>query len=154
MRHNEQQQKLADDARLLRAWRKWHREELETALAGPHGAMIERLMFILNNLARKSAPLLIAYIRGIDWTTIDYPTRLVVLHEINVAITRLRERGGLSPFDDGMPGDRPNVFQTIRTISHSRGSGAIRSACRLKAKQTRQIQLKGFSYERSHSIPR
>jgi hypothetical protein len=73
MRHNEQQQKLADDARLLRAWRKWHREELETALAGPHGAMIERLMFILNNLARKSAPLLIAYIRGIDWTTIDYP---------------------------------------------------------------------------------
>jgi hypothetical protein len=116
MRHNGQQQKLVDDARLLRAWHRWHREEREQALAGPHGAMIERFMFILNNLTRESAPLLLAYIRGVDWATIDYPTRLTVLHEINTAITKLRGRNGLSPFDDGFPGDPPNVFQTIRTI--------------------------------------
>ena len=112
----EQAQKLADDARLLRAWRKWHREELETALAGPHGAMVERLVFILKGLTLESAPLLLAYIRGVDWATVDYPTRLTVLHEVNAAITRLRERNGLSPFDDGFPGDPPNVFQIIRTI--------------------------------------
>jgi hypothetical protein len=28
--------KLEDDAKLLRAWRAWHREELEEALAGPY----------------------------------------------------------------------------------------------------------------------
>ena len=116
MNTDKQRQKLADDARLLRAWRKWHREEREQALAGPHGAMIERLMFILDNLTRESAPLLLAYIRCVDWATVDCPTRLTVLHEINTAITKMRERNGLSPFDDGFPGDRPNVFQTIRTI--------------------------------------
>jgi len=45
MNTDKQRQKLADDARLLRAWRKWHREEREQALAGSHCAMIERLMF-------------------------------------------------------------------------------------------------------------
>jgi hypothetical protein len=40
----------------------------------------------------------------------------LVLHEINTAITKLRERYGLTPFDDGFPGDRPNVFQIIRAV--------------------------------------
>jgi hypothetical protein len=78
--------------------------------------MVERLKWILGSLTLESAPLLLAYVRGIDWVTIDYPTRLTVLHEINTAITKLRGRNGLSPFDDGFPGDSPNVFQTIRTI--------------------------------------
>jgi hypothetical protein len=115
-RSAEQEQKLADDARLIRAWRKWHREELGEAIAGPHGPMIERLVFILKELKLESAPLLIAYIQGVDWTAVDYPTRLTALHEVNAAITRLRERNGMSPFDDGAPGNRANVFQTIRSI--------------------------------------
>jgi hypothetical protein len=112
----QEEQRRADDARLMRAWHKWHREELEQVFAGPHGPMVERLMFMLEVLKLGSAPLLLAYVRGIDWSPIDYTTRLVVLHEINIAITHLRERNGLSPFDDGIPGDRPNVFQTIRGI--------------------------------------
>jgi hypothetical protein len=100
----------------MRAWRKWHAGELEEVLAGPHGAMVERLVFILKSLEMESAPLLLAYIKGVDWSAIDYPTRLVTLHEVNSALTRMRERNGLSPFDDGMPGDRPNVFQNIRGI--------------------------------------
>jgi hypothetical protein len=115
--HSEaQQKKLADDARLLRAWRQWHREELEEVLAGPHGAMIERLMFMLGGLKSDSAPLLLAYVRGVDWSTVDYLTRLTVLHEINSAVTKLRERNGMSPFDDGVPGERENVFRIIRGI--------------------------------------
>jgi hypothetical protein len=55
-----QDQKLAEDARLLRAWKRWHREEREEALAGPHGAMLERLMFILDSLSLESGPLLMA----------------------------------------------------------------------------------------------
>src|SRR5262245_37734028 len=102
----EREQDLADNAHLLRGWRQWHKEELEQAIAGPHGAMIERLVFILKALELKSAPLLLAYVRVVDWSAIDYATRLVVLHEINTAITHLRERNGLSPFDDGVPGDR------------------------------------------------
>ena len=113
---SEQEQKLIDDARLLRAWKNFHREELKTALAGPHGAMVERLAYMLKALELSSAPLLLAYIRGVDWTAVDYLTRLTILHEINAAITRLRERNGMSPFDDGFPGDPPNLFQLIRPI--------------------------------------
>ena len=69
---SEQEQKLIDDARLLRAWKNFHREELETALAGPHGAMVERLAYMLKALELNSAPLLLAYIRGVDWTAVDY----------------------------------------------------------------------------------
>jgi hypothetical protein len=69
-------------------------------------------------LELNSAPLLLAYIRGVDWSTVDYPTRLVALHETNVAITRLREYNEMSPFDDGvdMPNERKNIFQIIRGI--------------------------------------
>jgi hypothetical protein len=127
---------LADDARLLRAWHRWHREERERALAGPHGAMIERLVFILDSLSLQSASLLLAYVRGVEWWTVDYATRLIVLHEINTAITKLRERNGLSPFDDGFPGDRPNAFQIIRAILIPADAAPPRSACRLKTPQT------------------
>ena len=70
-RRTAQEQKLADDARLLRAWKNFHREELKEALAGPHGPMIERLVFILKALAPDSAAMLLAYIRGVDWQAVD-----------------------------------------------------------------------------------
>jgi hypothetical protein len=107
---------LQDSARLLRAWKKFHREELEEALAGPHGPMIERLMFILSTLSRDSAPLLLGYVRGVDWSSVNYETRLTVLHEINNYITRMRERHGLPPIDDPLPGQPDTVFRIVRAI--------------------------------------
>jgi hypothetical protein len=124
-RSKEQERELAERNHLLRAWKKFHREELDAALAGPHGPMLERLVFMLKGLAPNSAPLLLAYIRGIDWSAIDYATRLIVLHETNVAITRMRERNGMDPIDDGVPGERDNVFRIIRhVITSSRSAGA------------------------------
>jgi hypothetical protein len=58
---------------------------------------------------------LVGLVQAIAWTAIDYPTRLVVLHETNSAISKQRDRLGLAPFDDGLPGDPPNVFSLIRT---------------------------------------
>jgi hypothetical protein len=115
-RRTAQEQKLVDDARLLRAWKNFHREELNAALAGPHGPMLERLVFILKTLAPGSASLLLAYIRGVDWQLVDYSTRLVALHQVNDAITRLRERAGLEPIDDGIPGERDNAYRCIKAI--------------------------------------
>jgi hypothetical protein len=113
-RNAKQEKKLADDARMMRAWRRWHREQLEEVLAGPRGPMIERLMFILKELSRNSAPLLLAYIRGVDWTTVDADTRFICLHEINAAIAALRERHGMDPFDDPLPGQPENVSRHIK----------------------------------------
>ena len=78
------QQKLADDARLLRAWRKWHREQLDV-LAGPHGAAVARVIDFLKRMGPQSAPALIALVREFDWDQMDAGVRLVILHEVNTA---------------------------------------------------------------------
>jgi len=42
-RRTAQEQKLADDAGLLRWWKAWHREQHEAVLARPHGAVLGEL---------------------------------------------------------------------------------------------------------------
>jgi hypothetical protein len=109
-----EQKKLADDAYLLRAWHAWHREQLEETLAGVHRDVMHRLMAQLKDL--RSARELITSIETVDWNTIDADTRLIALHQINVAITRLRERSGQEPIDDALPGEPLRAFQLIREI--------------------------------------
>lgn len=108
----DQQKKLANDARLLRAWKAWHREQLEEALAGMHRDVLEQLMLQLKHL--REVRELLRFIEAQDWNVVDADTRLIALHEINAAITELRERNGLAPIDDALPGERPNVFVHIK----------------------------------------
>ena len=111
-----QKKKLADDAHLLKVWRQWHREQLAEALTGPHGATFSQLMALLKDLGKTTHDNLVAFVRSIDWSPIDYELRLVALHEVNQAIVRFRERHGLPPLDDGFPGDRNTTFRRIRRI--------------------------------------
>ena len=46
----EKEKELADREKLLPAWRKWHREQLEQALAGMHRDIMHRLMAELKDL--------------------------------------------------------------------------------------------------------
>jgi hypothetical protein len=108
--------KLADDARLLRWWKAWHREEREAVLAGPHGVALSELFRMFKNLRHVQPSQLIGFVGTIDWTAIAYATRLVVLHEINTAITTFREKRGLDPIDDGLPDAPETPFRTIRQI--------------------------------------
>jgi hypothetical protein len=113
-RRTAKDQERTDRSYLFRAWRRWHREQLEKALAGMHGAVLAHLMQELKNVSE--ARDLVNAIAREDWTAVDTETRLVALHEINAAITKLREKRGLNPFDDPLPGAPPNVFQIIRSI--------------------------------------
>jgi len=87
-RKSAKDKELEDNARILCAWKKYHRERLEKALAGVHHAVLTRMMVQLENL--KSARELVDAIAAEDWSTVDADTRLVALHEINVAIVKLR----------------------------------------------------------------
>jgi hypothetical protein len=115
-RNSEKDKKLADDERLLCAWRAWHAEELTEALAGPHRHVLEPLMHLLKNLDLHSGNALVDFIRNQNWHDIDADTKLIVLHEINAAITRLRTRNGMEPIADALPGERDHVFQAIRLM--------------------------------------
>src|SRR5262249_52489558 len=118
MRRNSKQareRELADNARLLRAWRAFHREERHAVLAGPHAATLVELFRAFANIECVKPAQLIGLVGLIDWAKIDANTRLVTLHEVNTAIVRYREKRGLEPIDDPLD-DRPNTFQVIRKI--------------------------------------
>jgi predicted negative regulator of RcsB-dependent stress response len=113
-RKSEKDQELADRSYLLRAWKRYHREQLEEALAGIHGAVLARLMEQLKNLGEARA--LVDAVAREDWTAVDAETRGIALFEIDTAITKLREARGLKPFDDALSDQRPTAFQIIRSI--------------------------------------
>jgi len=75
--------KLEDDARLLRAWRQRHGEQLEEALAGVHADVMQRLMTQLKDL--HSARELVVFIEAQNWAAVDADTRVIALFEINRA---------------------------------------------------------------------
>ena len=117
MRRNsksERERELANQARLTRAWKKFHREEREAVLAGPYARTLAELFRMFANLKHVQPAQLIGFISAIDWAAIDYPTRLVVLHEINNAITAFREKCGLEPIDDTVEDEPP--FRTLKAI--------------------------------------
>jgi hypothetical protein len=122
MRKSEKDQKLADNAYLLRAWRRWHHECLEEVLAGPHGTAVARVMAFLKHMSPQSAPALIALLREFDWQQMDADVRFVVLHEINSAITKFRERSGMSPIDDDLPPRAHTAFLIIRELLGAQGN--------------------------------
>jgi hypothetical protein len=109
-----QEKKLADDARLLRAWKNFHREEREAVLVGPHARTLVELFRMFANIECVQPSQLVGFISAIDWSGIDSATRLTVLHELNVAITRHREKRGLTPIDDSVEGEPP--FRVIKAI--------------------------------------
>jgi hypothetical protein len=127
-RKSEKDQALADNAKLLRTWRRWHREQLEEALAGVHCDVLERLMAQLKDL--RSARELVDFIAAQDWAAVDADTRFTALHQINAAITTLRETNALPPFNDAIPwtDERPTAFQIIRGILTPVSANAERHA--------------------------
>jgi len=118
MKHRQSQKnkELVDNAHLLRAWKKFHRDERAEVRTGPYGAVLGELFRMFANLKHVQPSQLVGYTRAIDWSEIDYPTRLTVIHEANAAITKLREKQGREPIDDPLHGAPPNVFQIIREI--------------------------------------
>ena len=125
--------KLADDARLLRWWKAWHREQREAVLAGPHGAVLGELFRMFKNLEHVQPVQLIGSARAIDWTVIDFDTRLTVLHEANASISKYREKCGLDPINDALPGEPDTPFRALKAImfpSSPHHEGVHRDAAR------------------------
>jgi hypothetical protein len=114
MRKRQSLQEEEREAKLLRAWQAWHNDARKTILAGQHRDMFERLLYILEGLRLDSAPLLLAYVRGVDWPAIDTATRQAILHEISSGIIKLRIASGCEPFDDDPFAECPSVFHIIK----------------------------------------
>ena len=154
MKRNGQQQKLFDDARLLarvaevasrRARDRAHRAaRRHDRAARVHSQRASRW---------NSAPLLLAYIRGVDWATVDYPTRLTALHEVNVAITGSASATAWRRSTTACRAIAPNVFRDHpNRFSSPPEAAPSRSACRLE--ETNTTSIKDLAMNDSHAIPR
>jgi hypothetical protein len=115
----EKDKKLADNARLLRAWTKFHREEREAVLAGPHGAVLSELFRTFANIQHVAPVQLVGFVQSINWADVDYAIRLTVLHEINNAITEFRVKRDMEPIDDNLPGEPETPYRLIKAILFS-----------------------------------
>ena len=125
--------KLTDDARLMRWWKAWHREQREAVLAGPHGAVLGELLRMIKHLEHVQPSQLIGFVSSIDWTVIDFDTRLTVLHEANASISKYREKCGLDPINDALPGEPDTPFRALKAImfpSSPHHEGVHRDAAR------------------------
>jgi hypothetical protein len=120
-RNSEKDKKLADDERLLRAWRNWHRERLDEAMAGPHGVVVVQVVEFLKTMSPASANALLALMRSQVWADVDADTRFELLHLINSTITRLREKNGMPPIDDPLPDSRRTCSCWSRNICFPQG---------------------------------
>jgi hypothetical protein len=114
-RERAREKALAERDAQFRTWQREHRERLDAALAGSHGAKLATLLGFLESLTLETADALIECVRADDWAAADADTRFLVLRLINAAIVRLREQAGLEPFDDPLD-DRPDAFRVIRGL--------------------------------------
>jgi hypothetical protein len=87
-----------------------------TLSPGPHGDIVHELLGSLGGMTPQSMPALLDLVRSQNWQTVDVETRLIALHEINGAITRVREEHGAVPFNDALPGEPDTGFLIIKQL--------------------------------------
>lgn len=109
--------KLAEDkAELGKRWRKWRRERFDAVLAGPYGDAARATVTALEALTLENTGELVDMIAAGPWATAPAGTRSTLLSAIDIALVTARERAGLAPFSDPLPGMPPDAFQIIRKL--------------------------------------
>jgi hypothetical protein len=125
------QKKLVDNSKLRSAWRKWRRECIEALLAGPYGEPTRALLTFLKTVKRPTE--LVEFVKAGPWREADADVRNEILGLVDAVIIRQRERMGLAPFDDALPGQPPNAFLILREYlvpESPSADGATRGAAR------------------------
>jgi hypothetical protein len=94
-----------------------YRSHVDRLLSGPHGGRTRRLLSFLQDMTLADGRALVDHITTEGWLDeADREARADALSLIGVRITHLRERAGLAPFDDPLPGSPRNVFLVIRKL--------------------------------------
>jgi hypothetical protein len=105
------QNEQAEINKIAAAWRRARLEDLKT---GPHGADVKALRSFLRAMTLESAQDLVDYVARAQWLRdCDADTSFDCFDMICRAVTSLRMRNGLSPFDDPL-GDERNAVLQIR----------------------------------------
>jgi hypothetical protein len=110
------EKELSEIHALLREHHRWHRTRCAEAIDGPHGALVEQLVEILDKLELSDGKHLIDFVHSQNWCGVDPDTRFLCLHAIDGAIIKLREQAGMITFSDPLEGQPANVFLTVKHL--------------------------------------
>ncbi|MFE1601587.1 hypothetical protein [Methylobacterium sp. ID0610] len=113
----EAEKKLREDEKLSKLYRAWKRQKMQALLDGPNGEAIREPDRFMKTMRLTDAEALIARIEAAAWIHgMSADDRADLLSLIGRRIVLMRERNGLDPFNDGVPGDPPRAFERIKTI--------------------------------------
>lgn len=107
-----QQKALAEQRYEFRQWKRWRRERLEALLQGPYGGSTQALLAFFKTMTGPTA--LINFIEAGPWRDADPNVRFEILALVDAVIMKHRERMGMPPFDDALPGQLENAFLILR----------------------------------------
>ena len=110
------EKKLAEREQLHRLWKDYRAERLGELLKGPYAKAVHELLVFLGTTMPADETALIALVKRGPWRTANADTRFEVLSLVDAALTSQRERAGLPPFDDALPGEPPTAFGIIREL--------------------------------------
>src|SRR4051812_23130197 len=101
---------LADDARLMKLYRRDQKKRLQELLDGPFGPDVRGLLEFMRTMTLACAPALIARVRSSVWIkALPEDHKYILLRLVSHGITRVRERNNLPPFADGVWGEPPRA---------------------------------------------
>jgi hypothetical protein len=111
---------IAERDRAARLYRATRRAELKQLFdTEPHGRQLWKLHATLGHFGIEDAAKMKAYVQGeVDsWLgAAPHDIRYEALRLIDNRIIRIRQRAGLVPFDDPLPGEPDKAFQTIKKM--------------------------------------
>jgi len=114
-RSGKRAQEHEEERRRLSAYYKAHRQqELADALASDDGAKLRALIEQLDALTLETIPQLAAFVRANGWHSTAANTLFLARRLASETVVRLREKNGLQPFDDGLPGEPATPEQDLR----------------------------------------
>jgi hypothetical protein len=98
--------------RLTKAYEQKRQQEIDDALAGPHGPQLATLIASLPEISLDQETDLIDLAQ--PWRSANPDARFLALRLIDDRIIKLREAAGLAPFDDPLPHEQSSAFIRIR----------------------------------------
>jgi hypothetical protein len=114
MKLSELEQKVADQSKQMRIYKRAKREEALIIYQG-QPADYAGLDKVLRALTIDNGQTLVDYVTSAAWLReADLRTRQTVLGAIADELIRIRLQNGYAPMDDSLPGEAPTVFEIIR----------------------------------------
>lgn len=109
-------EKAVQDRELLyRRYRATKEAELAELYADPQwGETLRKFVATLKHFGPEHADRMVEYVTSHKLTQAPADIRAAALQQCSYRITRIRQRAGLAPFDDPLPGDDDDVFRLCK----------------------------------------